>query len=126
MRITRTANPDDLLDLLERPPRSTVAFNSGGTIAAMPVAFRFRQSRYLFGVSRGCTDGPRAGDEVKLLIDDGCYSFELRGTWVRGRVKQADDLPWDDDGRFDWLEVVPDRRLAWDYGRVRRAEDDGA
>jgi len=123
-RLTRAVDPEDVRDLLERVPRANVAFNDAGAIAAAPVAFRFQAGRYWVGVSReGPGPAPRPGDQVALLIDDGCYYFELRGIWIRGQALLAEQIPEGVCADLDWLQLLPDKVVAWDYGTLREVED---
>ncbi len=122
-RITRAVSPEDLSDLLDTPPRANLAFNDAGVVAAIPVAFRFHDGRHLIGIPRESPRPAPAPDErVALLIDDGCYSLELRGVHIRGQLRPADHVPEGASSRLEWLEVVPERVIAWDYGTVREAK----
>jgi hypothetical protein len=118
---------EDLRDLLEAAPRANIAFRSGGAIQAAPVAFRFQAGRYLIGVP-GTAAGPLVGpgELVKLLIDDGSWFFELRGLWVRGRTTAAGQVPDGADSSLAWLELVPQKVVAWDYGSLREVAADGS
>jgi hypothetical protein len=84
-RITRAARPEDLADLLARPPRASLAFVNDGTIDAMPVAFCFEVGRYWVGMDAAAAARTENG-RVALLVDEGCYHTELRGISVRGRA----------------------------------------
>lgn len=61
------------------------------------------------------------GELVKLLIDDGRWFFDLRGLWVRRRTAPADQPPDGASASLVWLELRPDKVVAWDYGRLRQA-----
>lgn len=107
-RVTRAARPEDLADLLERPPRANIAFEGGGRVEATPVEFRYEDGHYLF---RSGSEGPSPGSSVALLIDDGHYHSELRGIRVQGVTAAAGD-----EG---WSEIVAGKIVAWDYGAMR-------
>ena len=119
-RITRAVGPEELRGLLERPPRASLAFGRDGAIEAMPVAFRYEDGRYCFGVSGGDAGAPGEGP-VALLIDDGCYHSELRGLSVRGRAVPVAGPPGADEA-LRWFEVVPGKVSAWHYGAMRDRE----
>lgn len=126
-RATRRVPAEDLRGLLEAAPRANIAFRSGDGIQAAPVAFRFQAERYWIGIpttETGPLLGP--GEVVKLLIDEGRWFFQLRGLWVRGHTAAADRVPEGATGSLAWLELVPQKVVAWDYGRLREVADDGA
>lgn len=121
-RMTRAAQPEDLRDLLDNAPRANIAFNNGGAIEAVPVDFRFHHKQYWVGMPRdGVGAMPEADDRVRLLIDDGCYHFDLRGMWVRGTLSQAEIPPWDGSPSLAWFRVEPAKIVVWDYGAMREA-----
>jgi hypothetical protein len=113
--VTRAVRPEDLAELLEHPPRATLAFVRDGVIQAAPAAFRLVDGRRLFGVPRATGPLP---PKAKLLIDDGPWHFDLRGVWMRGLVAPT-DLPPGAGGDLDWYELSPDKSVAWHYGRMR-------
>ncbi len=117
-RVTRAITPEDLRPLLESPRRATLAYVSDGAIQVMPVAFRFEGERYLVGLPPGMT--PPEG-RVKLLVDDGPWYFDLRGVWVRGRLAACEEPGGANAGR-EWFELVPEKAVAWHYGRMREAQ----
>jgi hypothetical protein len=114
-RVTRAVRPEDLRELLEHPPRATLAFVSGGTIQASPVAFRYESGRYLVGLSPGTE--PPAG-RVKVLVDDGPWYFDLRGVWVRGSLTPIEPPAGALEGQA-WCELAPEKTAAWHYGSMR-------
>lgn len=114
-RVTRAIPATDVLDLLEHPPRATLAFVRDGTIEALPVAFRLAGERCLFGVGPGTGTLP---DRAKLLIDDGPWYFDLRGTWLRGPVVPSDALEGESEP-LEWYELTPVKSVAWHYGSMR-------
>lgn len=122
-RISRAARPEELNNLLEHPPRASIAFNNDGVIEAAPAAFRFRDGRYWIGVR--CSDigsVPRADDRVRLLIDEGRYHTELRGMWVRGRIVPSEQGLEGASKDVDWFEVQPDKVVGWNYGAMRETK----
>ncbi len=116
-RVTRAVRPEDLPDLLQHPPRATLAFVDGGQIQAIPVAFRFDAGRYLVGLPDG--DAPPGG-RVKLLVDDGPWYFDLRGFWARGSLAPIDSLPGAPEG-ISWFELTAEKVRAWHYGSMRES-----
>jgi hypothetical protein len=120
-RITRKVTPEDLSDLLRRPPRANIAFAHQGAPAAAPVAFRFWSGRYWVGLAtQDVGPLPAAGAVVKLIVDDGHRYHELRGFWVRGRIAVALQPPEGAPTGLDWFELSPEKTVAWHYGRIRR------
>lgn len=125
MCATRRVQAEDLRQLLEAAPRANVAFRDGDTVQAAPVAFRFQAGRYWIGVPRTQTGSlPGPGELVKLLIDDGRWFFDLRGLWVRGRTATADQPPDGAAASLAWLELTPEKVVAWNYGTLRKVSDD--
>ncbi len=121
-RMTRAGQPEDVRDLLDNAPRANIAFNNSGAIEAVPVDFCLHEEQYWVGMPRdGVGARPEAGDRVRLLIDDGCYHFDLRGMWVRGKLSQAEIPPWDGSPNLTWFRVEPAKAVVWDYGAMREA-----
>lgn len=116
-RVTRSVQPEDLRELLKRPPRATLAFVSDGVIEAVPAAFRFDSGRYLVGLPGDAE--PPAG-RVKLLVDDGHWYFDLRGVWVRGSLDPC-KAPQGAPTGTEWFELKPEKAAAWHYGSMREA-----
>lgn len=116
--VTRDVEPAAVRDLLEHPPRATVAFVDHGAVDLLPVSARCSADRHLFRVAvAGAPD--LENREVVLVIDDGQYWFELRGISVRGVAKRIDaPAPGEADG-VAWYAIEPRRILAWDYGTIR-------
>jgi hypothetical protein len=50
LRVTRYVQPSTLADLLEHPPRATVAFVERDEVDILPVRARFRADTYRFGI----------------------------------------------------------------------------
>lgn len=123
-QVTRDIDPDSGRDLLERVPRACVAFASDSGPQTQPVALVWRDGRYLTGFPAGASRLPGAGQEVVLLIDEGVHYFELRAISIRGEVKLAGPPEGALSGRA-WFEVIPRKTVAWDYGELREARDEG-
>lgn len=124
-RVTRNVGLDDVRDLLERPPRASIAFGEEDGVGATPVAFRSVEGAYWVGISPDmCRRAPGAGEEVVLVIDDGWWFFDLRAVYVRGRARPGGTPPRGTSSNLHWLEVVPDKVVAWHYGSLREADDD--
>ena len=118
MVVTRAVSPAHLQDLLERAPRASIAFKEAGGVVAAPVAFRYQAGHYWIGVPKGRAS-PQMQEEVKVLVDDGCYWFQLRGLWLRGRLSPAEEAPQGTPTGLDWFELAADKVVAWDYGVLR-------
>jgi hypothetical protein len=120
-RITRNIDPAEARDLLERVPRACVAFGHESPQADL-VTVVFKHDRYLLGMTLSAASHPAVGDEVVLLVDEGCQFFDLRAIYVRGYVQlpsEVQGLP----GDLLWFEVQPTRTVAWDYGSIRESDD---
>ena len=116
--VTRDVDPSAVRDLLDDPPRATVAFLERGAVELLPVRARFSADVHRFGVlAEHAPD--LEGRETVLLRDDGAYWFELRGISVRGVARRLG--PPDPEGAVAlvWYAVEPRRILAWDYASVR-------
>lgn len=118
-RISRDVDPAAVRDLLDHPPRATVAFVDGGA-AVLPARAHLDGDRRLFAVA---ADAAPALDrsEVVLVIDDGWYWFQLRGVSVRGIAHRVDGPTGAEAAPLAWYTVDTRRVLAWDYGAVREA-----
>ena len=118
--VTRDVDPSTLKDLLEHPPRATVAFIDRERVDILPVRARYHAETYRFGV-RADAAVDLAEREVVLVIDDGPYFFELRGISVRGLARRLDRAkPGEADG-LAWYVIEPRRILAWNYAAMREA-----
>jgi hypothetical protein len=117
-RVTRDVTVSDLRDLLERPPRATVAFVDGGAVDVLPARARCTADTHQFGV---VSDTAPTLDhrEVVLVIDAGANSwFKLRGFSVRGVAVRVPS-PVSAGSDLTWYAIEPRRTLAWDYGAIR-------
>jgi hypothetical protein len=116
-RITRDVEPAAVRDLLEHPPRTTVAFVDGDAVRLVPARAHVSADAYRFGVAAGAAVDLH-DREVVLVIDDGQYWFELRGISVRGVATRV-DRGGGEERHLAWYAIAPRRVLAWDYGTVR-------
>ena len=117
-RVTRDVEVSAVGDLLEHPPRATVAFVEGGAVELLPASARFAANAHLFGLQADAA--PDLDDrEVVLVIDDGRYWFELRGISVRGVAVRAEAPRDGGTGPLLWYTIKPRRVLAWDYSAIR-------
>ena len=121
-QITRNVDLVHVRDLLERVPRACIAYASDKGPQVIPVALAWIDKRYLVGIPDRVEHGPGAGEEIVLLVDEGVYFFELRAVYVRGRLQPATSPPNTPTGHT-WLELVPLREVAWDYGSLREEDD---
>jgi hypothetical protein len=71
-RVTRDVELSAVRDLLDRPPRGTVAFVERDAVEIVPVRARCSIEAYSFGVPAGVAPDLE-GREVVLVIDDGQY-----------------------------------------------------
>lgn len=119
-RVVREVAPASLVDLLDRPPRATLAVVDGGRVDVLPVQVQYRADAVRFGIPPGArTDF--VDRDVVLLVDDGAFWFELRGVSVRGRARPVEaGAPAAVDGLV-WYAIEPRRVLAWDYNSLREA-----
>jgi hypothetical protein len=117
-RVTRDVEPSALTDMLEHPPRATVAFVDRDEVDVLPVQARFHADTFRFGVlPEVATDFEHR--EVVLVIDDGPYWFELRGISVRGLARRNNRAEPGETDALAWYAIEPRRILAWDYGAIR-------
>jgi hypothetical protein len=122
-RITNAVDPEKMRGLLERVPRACVAFNNAGTSEIVPVEFRFQAGRYWIGMSGESRAAPGPDEPVKLLIDEGMYYFDMRGIWIRGRALLSEERPEGGSPDVNWLQLIPEKSVAWDFGAMREVED---
>jgi hypothetical protein len=117
-RVTRDVSLSAVTDLLERPPRATVAFVDHDRVGLLPVRARVGAGGHLFGVLPDAAPDLE-GREVVLVVDDGPYWFELRGVSVRGVAARVAPPGAGDARSLVWYAIEPRRVLAWDYGAIR-------
>jgi hypothetical protein len=123
-RVTRSIEPGSARDLLERIPRACLCFASDHGPQAGPIVLVWQDGRYLVGLPRKADHQPDSGQEVVLLIDKGVHYFDLRALYIRGQVRQASAPPEAPAADCTWLEVVPLKTVAWDYGTLREVRDE--
>ena len=116
-RITRDVDPVAVRDLLDRPPRATVAFVESGHAALLPARVQIEADRRLFAIM-GDAAPSLDHREVVLVIDDGPYWFQLRGISLRGIASRVDSPTGAVMAEVVWYVLEPQRVLAWDYGTV--------
>ncbi|MEP7286184.1 MAG: hypothetical protein ABI947_10500 [Chloroflexota bacterium] len=122
-QVTRNIDPDSAHDLLERVPRACITFAYEHKPQAQPVALVWRDSRYLVGIPENIDLRPNDGDEVVLLVDEGIYFFDLRAIYIRGQIHPT-ELPQNAPVGHRWFEVIPLKKVAWDYGSLREVGDE--
>lgn len=121
-RISRDIDSDSARDLLSGVPRACLCFARDGP-QAQPAALVWQDGRYLAGLPLH-TDGQLlAGQEVVLLIDEGVHFFDLRALSIRGRLGPA-SAPRGAPSDHTWVEVIPLKTVAWDYGTLREVNDE--
>ncbi|MBK9714865.1 MAG: hypothetical protein IPO81_26750 [Kouleothrix sp.] len=122
-RVTRNIAPDRAHDLIERVPRACIAFSGDSGPQAQPVVLVWRDNRYLVGIPDQADRRPGPGHEVVLLVDEGVYFFDLRAIYIRGQAQPAEP-PAQAPAGHTWIEVVPLKTVAWDYGMLREESDE--
>ncbi len=123
-RVTRNIDPSSAQDLLERVPRACLCFAYDHWPQAQPIVLVWQDGRYLVGLLEEADHQPDSDQEVILLIDEGVHYFDLRALYIRGQVKQASAPPEVPAADCTWLEVVPLKTVAWDYGTLREVRDE--
>jgi hypothetical protein len=122
-RITRNVALAEVRDLLERVPRACVAFAGDEGPRVEPVNVVVENNRYIVGLPSSAASHPAVHQEVALLVDDGLQFFDLRAIYIRGHVRSLDGREGLPDGS-SWFTVQPTRVVAWNYGRMREADDE--
>lgn len=118
--VTRDVEPSTLRDLLEHPPRATLAFVDRDRADVLPVQARCRADTYRFGVVPAIA-ADLDNRDVVLVIDDGAYWFDLRGISVRGVARRIDRVEAGEADALAWYVIEPRRILAWNYAAIREA-----
>lgn len=116
--VTRDVDPGAVRDLLDRPPRATVAFIENNGASVLPAFARLDGDRHLFAVAADIAPALEQR-EVVLVIDDGPYWFQLRGLTVRGIANRIDTPIDAAAAHLAWYTLDTRRVLAWDYGALR-------
>jgi hypothetical protein len=117
--VTNRVDPSALPDLLARASRSTLAWVHPGGLGLSPARVAVRDGRTFVAVDADGA-GPAAGTPASLVRDDGWSWFALRAVTLRGTLAACADPP---DAAGGWLELVPQRVTAWDYGALREEGD---
>lgn len=121
--VTRDVDPVEVEDLRRGTARAALGFTTAdGTPTVEPVLVAADGDRHLAGLTAAASNRPHDGQEVVLLVDEGIWFFDLRALSVRGHARSA-SAPRVAGADLDWIEVVPTRTVAWDYGRLREADD---
>ncbi|HEX8032903.1 MAG TPA: hypothetical protein VF510_03605 [Ktedonobacterales bacterium] len=121
--VTRNIDPGSAQDLLERGARACICFASEQGPQAQPITLVWQDGSYLAGIPEEADRRPDFDQEVVLLIDEGIHFFDLRALYIRGVVKPA-EAPRDALAGHMWVEVVPFKTVAWDYGTLREVRDE--
>lgn len=121
-RVTNRVEPTTLGDLLASPCRATLAWEGEGQLELAPARYAFRRGRHCLAAPRG-GPAPGPGARASLVVDDGGSWFALRAVTLRGVLAAAPDPPPSDERWGPWLELVPARATAWDYGALHREPD---
>ncbi len=122
-RVTRNIDPGSARDLLARVPRACICFACDHGPQAQTIVLMWQDGRYLADIPEDADRRPSSGQEVVLLIDEGVHYFDLRAIYIRGRVKPT-EAPRGAPAGHTWLEVVPLKTVAWDYGMLREVRDE--
>ena len=115
-RVTRDVDPAALQDLLQHPPRATIACVHDGAPELLPARAIVDAGTYRFGVIADVAPD-LDGREVVLVVDDGPYWFQLRGVSMRGIARRTSQPA----AKLAWYAIEAKRVLAWDYATVRPA-----
>jgi hypothetical protein len=88
---------------------------------AQPIVLRWHDGRHLAGLAADAARVPSASQEVVVLVDEGVHWLDLRAIYLRGRVRPC-EAPRDALPGRRWLEVVPEKTVAWDFRRIEAHE----
>jgi hypothetical protein len=122
-QVNRDIDPSRAQDLLEGAARACLCFATNHGPQAQPIVLIWQDGRYLAGLPLDGDCQPSPGQEVVLLIDEGVHFFDLRALYIRGRLEPA-QTPRDAPNGYTWVEVVPLKTVAWDYGTLREVKDE--
>lgn len=122
-RVTRNIDPGSAQDLLKRGSRACLCFACEQGPQAQPIVLVWQDGCYLAGFPEQTERQPEEGAEVVLLIDEGVHWFDLRALYIRGQARQAPP-PRDAPNGHTWVEVVPRKTVAWDYGALREVSNE--
>jgi hypothetical protein len=122
-QVTRDIDPASAQDLLERAPRACLSFAGEDGPQILQVGLRWQDDRFLVSIPGDAGPLPVSGQEVVLLVDEGIYYFDLRAIYIRGQALPVEFPPGASAGRT-WLEGIPLKTVAWDYGKMREVENE--
>ncbi len=122
-QVTRNIDPRSARNLLERVPRACLSFASDCGPQAQPVVLVWQDGHSLVGIPQHADRKLEPDQEVVLLIDEGVHFFDLRALYIRGQVKRA-SAPREAPVDRTWVEVIPLKTVAWDYGTLREVRDE--
>ncbi len=122
-RVTRDIDPAAARDLLERVPRACISTSGPRGPLAQPVALLWREGRYFVGIPQSAGLPPAAGQELVLLVDEGMQFYDLRAIYIRGYAQHSAPPPNAPAGHA-WIELLPSKTVAWDYGTLHEVDDD--
>jgi hypothetical protein len=122
-RVTRNIEPESAHNLLRSVPRACMAFADEEGPQVQPVMLIWQDDRYRIGVPESAARQPAPNQEVVLLVDEGVYFFDLRAIYVRGAVQPVQPPSDGAPGCF-WFELIPSKTVAWDYGAMRKVDDE--
>ena len=112
------------VDLLERVPRACLSFASDHGPQTQPVALVWHDGRYLVGIPDGAGRLPGYSQEAVLLIMKGSTTSSCAPSTSVGRRSPPRRRVGAPAGHT-WVEVVPLKTVAWDYGAFREEQDEG-
>jgi hypothetical protein len=118
-RVTNRVDPASLADLVAAPARATLAWVAAGRLELAPVRHARDRGRHFVATPEG-EPLALAGARASLVLDDGFAWFALRAVTLRGALAPCADPPAPPGA---WLEFVPERVTAWDYGRLHEVPD---
>lgn len=125
-KVTRNIDFASAQDLLAGDRRACLAFAGADGAQVEPAVLQWRDGRYLVGIPARADGLPAAGAEVVLLVDEGVYFFQLRALYVRGTAQPSAPPAGDMPAGCRWIELLPTKTVAWDYGQMREVDDDDA
>ncbi len=116
-RVTRDIDPAGAAGLLERVPRPYSAYATEQGPLVLLVVLVTHDRRYWVGIIQPASHKPDPGQEVVLLVDEGVHDYDRRAIYIRSQAQPA-EAPVSAPTRHAWLEVVPLKTVAWDYGSI--------
>lgn len=122
-RVTRNIDLTTAQDLLERVPRACLCYAGEDGPQAQPIRLLWHDNRYLIGFPTHISR-PALDQEAVLLIDEGVHYFDLRALYIRGKVRASAAPPQAAADKLAWLEIIPLKVVAWDYGAFHEVQDE--